>query len=87
MTLSLQEIRLRPAIARAVEKKARDAGKTTPEYVRLLIEREILAGQSFDEILGPIRSDFRRSGISAAELDRVVERARTASRRNVRRSR
>ena len=52
------------------------AGKTTPEYLRLLIEQDLLAGRTFDEILSPIRRDFRRGGVTEAKLDLIVSRAR-----------
>ena len=51
-------------------------GKTTPEYLRLLIEQDLLAGKTFDDILRPVRRDFKKSGITEAELDRIVSRAR-----------
>jgi hypothetical protein len=80
MSLSLRDIRLKPAVLKAVERKARDAGTTAPEYLRGLIERALLAEQSFDEILRPIREDFARRGITPDQLDEVVERAREATR-------
>lgn len=72
----LQELGLKPALAKAVEKKARHEGKTAPEYVRSLIERDLLADRSFDDILRPVRSDFRRNAISEGTLDQIIERAR-----------
>ena len=83
--LLLQELGLKPALAKAVERKARHEGKTAPEYVRSLIERDLLADKTFDEILKPVRSDFRKSGITEDELDRMVERARGASPRRTQR--
>ena len=79
-TASLPDFGLAPALAKAVEKKARRAGTTAREYVRALIERDVLADQSFDEILRPVRADFRRSGITERQLDAIVERARGATR-------
>ena len=83
-SLLLQEIGLKPALAKAVEKKAKDEGKTPPEYVRSLIERDMLAERSFDEILKPIRGDFRKGGVSEEQLDQIVERARSAAHRRTR---
>ena len=40
----------------------------------MLIERDLLADGTFDEILKPVRDDFRKSGINEAELDAIVER-------------
>lgn len=79
-TLSLQDIGLRPAQLKAVERKARHAGTTTPQYVRLLVEQDLLADKSFNEILGPIREDFRKSGMTEQQLDELVGHARRASR-------
>jgi hypothetical protein len=78
-SLSLRDIRLKPAVLKAVERKARDAGTTAPEYLRGLIERALLAEQSFDEILRPIREDIARRGITPDQLDDIVERAREAT--------
>ena len=64
---------------RAVERKARRAGTTAQEYVRALVERDLLADRSFDEILRPVRDDFRRNGVTERQLDALVERARTAT--------
>ena len=76
----LADLHLAPALLRAVEKKARRQGKTAGEYVRALIERDVLADKSFDEILAPVRADFRKSGVTPLELDRIVEHARSAAR-------
>ena len=75
-TASLADIGLAPAQLRAVERKARRAGTTARDYVRALVERDLVSGQSFDEILRPVRADFRRSGVTEAQLDRLVDRAR-----------
>jgi hypothetical protein len=73
---SLHELGLRPAQLRAVERKAKTLGQTPPEYVRLLVERELLADSSFDEILRPVRADFKAKGITEEQLDHIVYRAR-----------
>ena len=83
-SLSPGDIGLGRSLLRAVEQKARRQGKTPPEYVRLLIERDLLADRTFDEILKPVRDDFRKSGISEEQLDQIVERARNAARRKTR---
>jgi hypothetical protein len=83
-SLSMQDIRLKPALLKAVEERAKHAGQTPPEYVRALIERALLADQSFDDILRPVRGDFARSGVTEAELERTVERARKAEKSVVR---
>jgi hypothetical protein len=72
---------------KAVQKKARNLGKTAPQYVRALIDQDLLADQSLDELLRPIREDFRKSGVTEKQLDQIVERARSAAYRPVRRPR
>ena len=59
-------------------------GRTPPQYVRLLVEQDLLTEESFDEILRPIREDVRRSGITQNQIDRIVDRARRATRRSPR---
>ena len=88
MTLhSFQAIGLPPAKWRAVERKARNSGKTPAEYVRSLIERDLLADNSFDEILRPIRQDFRNSGLTSEHLDAMIQRARHSARSKTPRAR
>lgn len=78
--LLLQEIGLKPAHLKALQRKARDAGKTAPEYVRSLIERDLLSDKSIDEILRPVRKDFQKAGVTESQLDAIVERARDVAR-------
>jgi hypothetical protein len=75
-SVSFQDIGLRPAQVRAVEKRAKQEGKSPSEYLRFLVERDLLADGSFDEILRPIRAGFKKSGITEDELDVLVRRAR-----------
>lgn len=75
MTLNLSLSR--PAEAR-LKRRAAAAGKDPAEYARVLIEREMLADESFDEILRPIRKRFRASGTTERQLDQLVDRARKA---------
>jgi len=56
-------------------KKARALGTTPKQYVQSLIDA---AGRTFDEILAPVRSDFRRSGMTEDDLDHLVSDARKA---------
>jgi len=78
-TMTLQTLGLKPATLRAVERNAKRLGTTTPQYVRYLIERGVLADQSFDEILRPIRQDVRKKGLTEEQVDQIVERARRAT--------
>jgi hypothetical protein len=84
-SLLLQDIGLKPAHLKAIKKKARAAGTTAPEYVRSLIERELLSDKSFDDILRPVREDFRKAAVTETQLDGIVERARDATRKHPRR--
>jgi hypothetical protein len=52
-TLSFPDIGLRPRDARAAARRARQEGKTPSEYLRTLVERDPLAGGSFDEVVRP----------------------------------
>jgi hypothetical protein len=86
-SLSLHDIGLRPAQMKAVERKAKHVGTTPSRYIRLLVERDLLADKTFDEILRPIREDFRRSGVTERQLADIVERARHAPLRRPRNGR
>src|SRR5438046_923878 len=87
-TMSTLSIRgLRPAQLKALDRKAKHSGQTTAQYVRGFIERVLLSDQTFDEILRPIREDFRKSGITEDELDQIVDRARSAAYRKRRKTR
>ncbi|HXE53150.1 MAG TPA: hypothetical protein VN541_09050 [Tepidisphaeraceae bacterium] len=79
-SLTLRDIGLKPTQMRAVARRAKKAGKTPSEYVRSLVERDLLAGESFDEVLKPIRQGFQESGVTEEELDALVARARKAHR-------
>src|SRR3954454_12918954 len=86
-SLSIQDLGLRPAQLKALGSKAKRHGKTAQAYVKYLVERDLLAGRSVDEIAKPIREDFRRSGIDEAGLDAIVARARKATSSRRRRTR
>jgi hypothetical protein len=73
---SLPDLGLAPAVLKAIERKARRAGTTARDYVRALVERDLLAEQFFDDILRPVRADFRANGVSEKQLDALVRRAR-----------
>lgn len=56
--------------------KAQRTGKSMNEYLRSMIEADLLADQPFSEILEPIRQSFDESGMSEAALDVLFETAR-----------
>jgi hypothetical protein len=60
----------------ALEQIGRERGKSAEELVREIIQAEIQAASSFDEILAPIRQGFKESGLSEEELDELFEEAR-----------
>ena len=60
----------------AIEELSRSKGKSAEDYLRMLIEAEVLSEQSFSEILAPIRQSFRESGMTGEQLDALLEDAR-----------
>ncbi len=62
----------------ALERIGRSIGKTVEEYLRGLIEAEMLSQKPFREILAPIREDFRATGLTEEEFDEIIERERQA---------
>jgi predicted DNA-binding protein len=60
----------------AIKALSRSKGKSADEYLRTLIEAEILSEQTFAEILAPIRAGFRTSGMTEEQLDDLFEGAR-----------
>jgi len=73
-SLSLHTIGLKPA--KAVTRRAKKEGKTLAEYVRSLIERDLLLGGSFDELLRPVREGFKNAGVTDEQLESLVTKAR-----------
>lgn len=60
----------------ALEEVGRSRGKNFAEYLRDLLQTELLSERPFSEILEPIRRSFDESGMSEAELDTLFETAR-----------
>jgi len=75
-SLSFSDIGLGPRDARAAARRAREEGKTPLEYLRALVERDLQASGSFDEVLRPARAAFAKGGASEAKLDALVKAAR-----------
>jgi hypothetical protein len=59
----------------AIKELSQSKGKSADEYLRTLIEAELLSQQSFADILAPIREGFRKSGMTEAQLDALFEQA------------
>ena len=85
MTLTISD--LSPEVERRLKSEAARLGVREADYVKRLIERDMLADRTFDEILMPVRADFRKSGITEDQLDEIVDRARKATRPKARRAR
>ena len=75
-TLSFPNIGLNRSQVRAAARRAKQEGKTPAEYLRSLVERDLVAGGSFDQVLRPFRDAFAKSGMSEAQLDIAVTAAR-----------
>jgi hypothetical protein len=70
------QVELKPEVEAMLQKRALDRGCDVAGYVERLIEKDVLASQSFDEILSPIRQGFQESGMSEDELETLFEEAR-----------
>jgi len=79
-SLTLKDLGLPASKLRAVARKAKRAGQTAAEYVRFVIERDLLADKTFDEILRPVRREFHKSGVTPEQLDAIIDRARSDTR-------
>jgi hypothetical protein len=73
MTLSVQ---LSAPTEARLKKRAAAAGKAPAEYARALIERDVMAEETFDDILRPAREAFRRTGGTEKDLNETVHHAR-----------
>jgi len=85
MTLTISD--LSPEVERRLKSEAARLGMREADYVKRLIERDMLADRTFDEILMPVRADFRKSCITEDQLDEIVDRARKATRPKGRKAR
>jgi predicted transcriptional regulator len=77
MTVTIEG--LRPTQLKKLEQLARGRRQTTSQYLRALVEDHIeLAETSFDEILAPARTSARRKGVTAAAVEKAINKARRA---------
>ncbi len=70
----------------ALRKQAQARGLSPQRYARLLIEHGLALDRrakhtGFDELFAPVQARFRNSRMSEAELDGLVDAARTRHRR------
>src|SRR2546430_17595927 len=77
-TGSIQISDIPSEVLRALTERAQEQGKTPADYVRELIEADILASRPLAEILAPIREDFVKSGMTEDEFDALIEEERQA---------
>jgi hypothetical protein len=61
--------------------RARRLGMTPAHYVRHLVEEDLATDKAarnttFAKLMQPVRRQFKSSGMTEAELDRIVNRAR-----------
>jgi predicted transcriptional regulator len=66
-------------LARTIDTLAERSGQDRAQFiVSFLRERLDRSTASFEEIVSPIAEDFRRSGMTEADLDDLVEQERQA---------
>ncbi len=64
---------------RVIEKlgeRAEKIGATTPDYVRYLIEEDLVSTMSLRVLYAPVREQIKADDISDEELDALLEEAR-----------
>lgn len=70
-TLEITEIPLE--LFKALGELAQQKGKSPADFVREMIEAEVWAAHSFDEVLAPIRQGFKESGMTGEEAEVFLE--------------
>lgn len=66
MTVVLE---LKPEVEEALQKRANAKGFPLSVYVEELIQKDVDAGPTLDEILAPVRKQFDDSGMTEEELN------------------
>ena len=64
-----------PTLKELLERAAAH-GQDVTEFVRQIIEKELQAPRTLDEVLAPVRKEFAESGMSDNELDTFFEEVR-----------
>ena len=64
-----------------LQAKAERLGLTPERYVRHLVEEDLSLDReaqatTFDKLLAPVREQFRNSGMTAQQIEALVDRAR-----------
>jgi hypothetical protein len=73
-------ISLPPEAERKLAERAAASGQDVPAYVHQLIQKDI-DQPSFAELFAPVHAAVRESGIQQGELDNLIQKAVTDSRR------
>jgi hypothetical protein len=75
-TLMTITIRLSDEEERRLSERAALDGQDVIDYVHRLIRRDIEAPTTLEQILAPLRQQFKESGMGDKDLDALVEEAR-----------
>lgn len=91
-------IDLSPEAEKKLQERAAQAGQSPERFLRQLVEREVLggnggsptsqttppAGQTFDDVLAPLRQGWQESGLADDEVDQLFNEALRKVRRQKR---
>ena len=76
MDTTIQITGLPETIIAKLGERAEKIGATTPDYVRYLIEEDLVSPMSARVLYAPVREQVKESGIADDELDDLLEKAR-----------
>ena len=74
-TATIEVSGLPVATIEKLDERAENIGATTPEYVRYLIEEDLVSPMSLRVLYAPVREQIKADGISDEELDNLLEQA------------
>lgn len=80
-TASIHISGLRPQTIASLKSQAKANGVTVEGYIKEIIETQMSIGEmarrkTIDEVFVPAQKQFRESGMSETELDRLIDAAR-----------
>lgn len=75
-TTTIEISGLPATIIEKLGERAEKIGATTPEYVRYLIEEDLVSPMSLRVLYAPVREQIVADGISDEELDTLLDEAR-----------
>ncbi|MEJ7708587.1 MAG: hypothetical protein WKF84_01715 [Pyrinomonadaceae bacterium] len=74
MTITID---IAPEKEKKLEERAKSSGQSdVAEYVQKLIDKDLELSPSLRELFAPVREDIKASGMTDAELDALLEKAR-----------